>query len=78
MTTTNIPATQKINTLYFCEWTAGAKKYFKTLDGAIAEAEKMYERSAKMSDENYAYWLTQKQLIGIETTIETSIFETSK
>ena len=69
----NLDATQKIITSYYCKWSSGAKEYFNTVEEALQKAEQMYVKKQGMSDDNFTYWLSQKQYIGMETTIETPI-----
>ena len=64
---------QIITTRFYCKWEHGAKEYFKSIEDAISKAEDMYVKKYRMSHENFEYWLSQKQIIGVETTIDTPI-----
>lgn len=69
----DIEPVQQISTHYYCQWESGAKQYFPTLEEALIKAENMYVKKESMSDDNFRYWLRQKQIVGMETTIVTPI-----
>ena len=64
---------QNITTRFYCVWDNTGKKYFQTLTEALEQANSLYTKKHKMSKKNFAFWLMQKQLVGMETVIDTPI-----
>lgn len=67
----------KIHESYFCQWTEGAKEYFDSFEEALKKANEMYVKTERMNDENFAYWCTQKSIVGKEIKIIQQLGEIS-